>query len=299
MNDYWDHDYDFDYEVEYAEDGDHYDDHVDDVAAIEYDAAGYHEEREWVGEEEDDEGDYWPEEYAEDDYGWDDYGPEDYGWEAYADDGARPATGLSPFVFIFLALLFFAGFALLIPLGKRTEVVSRPETFPTSAAPTIESSVGGLPADTFIAPYDDYWVTQGIHGTSYGHMAVDIAAGKGATIRSPIAGRVTEKTTDGVGNTKLLIENEYYQVLMLHGIYAVNVGDEVSWGDRVGEESNIGYTMDMQGRLCTGRDCGYHTHLNVFDKRLGRNVNPLNLLSTAAEQQLVVGSRVEQPVQLP
>ncbi len=49
-------------------------------------------------------------------------------------------------------------------------------------------------------------------------------------------------------------------------------------GQAVGVESNKGYTTDMQGRLCTGRDCGYHTHLNIFDKRLGQNVNPLKLI---------------------
>ncbi len=299
MSDYWDHDYDFDYEVEYGQDEDHYDDHVDELEAIEYEAASAYNDQGWGNEEdfwpdEDEEEEYWPDEYAEDDYWLDD--DED---DAYLYGSARPETGLSPFVFIFLALLFFAGFALLLPLGKRTEVVSRPEAIPTSIAPTVASSVGGLPADTFVAPYDDYWVTQGVHGASYGHMAVDIAAGKGATIRAPIAGRVTEKTIDGVGNTKLVIENDYFQVVMLHGIYTVAVGDEVSWGDQVGEESNNGYTLDMQGRLCTGRDCGYHTHLNVYDKRLGRNINPLDLLSTAAEQQLVVGSRVQQPYQMP
>jgi hypothetical protein len=46
----------------------------------------------------------------------------------------------------------------------------------------------------------------------------------------------------------------------------------------VGVESNLGYTTDMAGVPCWGRDCGYHTHLNVFDKRIGGNVNPLELL---------------------
>lgn len=289
---YYDHDYDFDPEYEYIQDEDHYDDYVEDLESISYDPVITYSEnnQEWVEEDEYPEEDYWDDEY------WDDDTPVDYPEDGYGDQLDR---GISPFVFILLAILFFVGFAMLIPLGQRTETLARPDTPPTVPAPTIESSIGGLPADTFVAPYDDYWVTQGVHGASYGHSAVDIAAGKGAVIRSPIAGRITEKTIDGVGNTMLVIENEYYTVTMLHGVYTVEIGDEVTWGDKVGEESNNGYTMDMQGRLCTGRDCGYHTHLNVYDKQRGQNVNPLILLSTAAEQQLVVGSRVQRAFELP
>lgn len=56
------------------------------------------------------------------------------------------------------------------------------------------------------------------------------------------------------------------------------------WGSRCAPachqapESNIGYTLDMAGNLCAGRDCGYHTHLNVYDKRLGYNIDPLSLI---------------------
>jgi murein DD-endopeptidase MepM/ murein hydrolase activator NlpD len=109
-------------------------------------------------------------------------------------------------------------------------------------------------------------------------MAIDIAAGKGATVRSPINGSVTELYVDQYGNPTLVIENEYYQVTMLHGDYTVNPGDPVTEGQPVGTESNHGYTTDMQGNLCRGRNCGYHTHLNVFDKRTGTNVNPLDLI---------------------
>jgi hypothetical protein len=55
----------------------------------------------------------------------------------------------------------------------------------------------------------------------------------------------------------------------------------VEMGQIVGNESNIGYTTDWQGNPCAGRDCGYHTHLNVFDKRLGENVNPLDLINSS------------------
>ena len=65
---------------------------------------------------------------------------------------------------------------------------------------------------------------------------------------------------------------------LLHGIYQVNVGDTLKMGQVIGEESNQGYTIDYLGRSCRGRDCGYHTHMNVFDKNVGANVNPLTLV---------------------
>jgi murein DD-endopeptidase MepM/ murein hydrolase activator NlpD len=132
---------------------------------------------------------------------------------------------------------------------------------------------------TFLAPYPRYTLTQGPHGQSYGHLAIDLAAGRGSAIYSPINGAVVEVGDDQYGNTRLVIENEVYQVLLLHGDYTVSPGDLLRAGDLVGSESNHGYTMDMAGRLCRGAPaCGNHTHLNVFDKTRGENVNPLTLL---------------------
>jgi len=128
------------------------------------------------------------------------------------------------------------------------------------------------------APYDDYTLTQGPHGYSYGHMAIDIAAGKNAIIKSPIHGYVADLYTDQWGNPRLVIENEIYQVTMLHGKYKVAVGDQLELGQMVGRESNFGYTTDYAGRSCQNRDCGYHTHLNIFDKRIGSNVDPLSVI---------------------
>jgi murein DD-endopeptidase MepM/ murein hydrolase activator NlpD len=130
----------------------------------------------------------------------------------------------------------------------------------------------------FVSPYDDFELTQGPHGASYGHLAIDIAAGNGALIKSPINGVISALYTDQWGNTTLVVENEVYQVMFLHGLYTVSQGDTVQIGDLLGTESNQGYTLDAHGRSCQGRDCGYHTHLNVFDKTLGENVNPLNLI---------------------
>jgi murein DD-endopeptidase MepM/ murein hydrolase activator NlpD len=127
-------------------------------------------------------------------------------------------------------------------------------------------------------PYDDYWLTQGPHGYSYGHMAIDLAAGKGEPIKSPIYGQVTAIYVDEYGNTTLVIENEVYAVTLLHGNYTVQVGQELALGDVVGSEWNNGYTLDMDGRSCRNRDCGYHTHLNVYSKVSQSNVNPLDVL---------------------
>lgn len=129
----------------------------------------------------------------------------------------------------------------------------------------------------FIMPYDDYVVTQGLHGYSYGHMAIDLSAGEGEEIRSPIRGVVASYYVDGLGNPTLEIENDIYKITFLHGNYSVGVGESLTQGQKIGTESNLGNTTDMQGRSCAGRDCGYHTHLNVYSKVLGKNINPLDL----------------------
>lgn len=146
----------------------------------------------------------------------------------------------------------------------------------------LQTGEASLNAETdpraFDSPYDDFELTQGPHGASYGHLAIDIAGGNGASIKSPINGVITALYTDEWGNTTLVVENDVYQVMFLHGLYTVNLGDTVQIGDLLGTESNQGNTVDAYGQSCRGRDCGYHTHLNVFDKILGENVNPLNLI---------------------
>lgn len=184
----------------------------------------------------------------------------------YTNGGCLSGFILIPLTVIMVsAVLFYA-------LSQVTFVSSA-----TSLDTNLDTGIGGTPTD-FVSPYADYTLTQGIHGASYGHMAVDIAAGKGATIYSPIHGEVTALYTDGIGNPTLVIENEIYQVTMLHGEYSVHIGERLKAGESVGTESNLGNTTDMQGNSCRNRDCGYHTHLNIFDKRAGTNINPLNLL---------------------
>jgi murein DD-endopeptidase MepM/ murein hydrolase activator NlpD len=131
---------------------------------------------------------------------------------------------------------------------------------------------------TFMVPYDDYVITQGLHGFSYGHMAIDISAGKGAVIKSPIDGEVSANYIDQLGNTTLVIENNLYKVTLLHGKYSVSIGDVIEAGQPIGAESNLGYTTDMQGRPCGEGNCGYHTHMNVYNKKLSTNVSPLDLI---------------------
>jgi len=174
---------------------------------------------------------------------------------------------LSGFILIPLAVITVSA-VLFFALSQITAVSSKAIS---------NSGIGGNPT-VFVSPYDDYTLTQGPHGYSYGHMAIDIAAGKGAIIHSPIHGKVTALFIDGVGNPALIIENDVYRVTMLHGVYSVQKGESVKAGQTLGAESNLGNTTDMQGNSCRNRNCGYHTHLNVYDKRIGNNINPLDLL---------------------
>ncbi len=126
-------------------------------------------------------------------------------------------------------------------------------------------------------PYAHYYLTQGPHGIDYGHNAIDISAGKGEPILSPIDGWVENLFIDEWGNPTLVLENDRYQIELLHGVYSVKIGDQVRRGQPVGLESNQGNTIDAAGVSCRGRDCGYHTHINVRDKSIGINLNPLDL----------------------
>lgn len=135
------------------------------------------------------------------------------------------------------------------------------------------------PAAAIHFPYDEYWISQGPHGAEYGHMAIDIVAGKDSPIKSPIKGSVSGYYIDQYGNTILILENEEFRVTLMHGDYAVAFGQEIELGQVIGLESNNGYTTDIYGYSCRQRDCGYHTHLNVYDKKLGQNVNPLDVLA--------------------
>ena len=188
-----------------------------------------------------------------------------------------------------LALILFMGFNVLRDRVRPAQAASGPAPLQVESiyVPKPALSQEGTAAQSeaelmaVASPYDDYVLTQGLHGDSYGHMAIDLASGKGSKIHSPINGVITGRYTDEYGNPTLVIENDFYQVTLLHGEYTAEVGDQVLLGQVVGKESNQGYTADSYGRLCRGRKkCGYHTHLNIFDKRLQSNVNPLDLINT-------------------
>ena len=211
----------------------------------------------------------------------DEWYPDDYEYD-YA--GYYPAQRSYPIDIV--ALLLVMGVILVLIFGLshlvRGNAATAVTTIPQTTTKTEEETA--VPKNifpdpqTFIAPYDDYIITQGPHGFSYGHAAIDIAAGKDAPIKAPISGTITQRYTDPIGNPVLVIENEQYLVTFLHGKYSVQVGEEIGIGGVIGNESNLGNTRDMQGNSCRNRDCGYHTHLNVFDKQLNQNVNPLDLI---------------------
>ena len=204
----------------------------------------------------------------------------------------HPSQGIDGLTLAAIAFIAFMAFILIREIRpepilvddiaqKRESVASDQQLQVSEVEDSAQEPGQVLVDETLIsAPYDQYTLTQGPHGFSYGHMAIDIVAGKGAVIKSPISGKVTASYVDQYGNPTLVIENDVYQVTLLHGKYELAIDEEVKLGQPVGTESNLGYTTDWWGRSCRNRDCGYHTHLNIFDKRLGGNVNPLDLIDS-------------------
>ena len=137
----------------------------------------------------------------------------------------------------------------------------------------------------------EWWQSQGPHGQDYGHYAYDLVAAPGSTIYSPISGVVSAVYVDGLGNTVVVIENYDLEVKLLHGDYVVRLGEVIEIGEAIGTEGNNGNTWTNiceGGDDCycgTGSDCGYHVHLNLYDKNQGRNVDPMVLLKLAQERQ--------------
>ncbi len=155
-----------------------------------------------------------------------------------------------------------------------------PTPLPTAIElpPVVEEDPPDRPEDIRL-PYDDYVLTQKTHGAAYGDAAIDISAGPGMDILSPISGQVIRNDFDIYGNSILIIENEVWQVKLLHGAFYPAEGDWVGIGNPIGAESNIGYTYDIYGRSCWRRSCGFHTHMNVVDRRTGQNADLMKLLN--------------------
>lgn len=177
-----------------------------------------------------------------------------------------------------LAFLLFLGFQLFTNQKVTRPALAMDETDLVAGVAKITLTPQPIDLTVIGQPYEEYNLTQGPHGFSYGHSAIDISAGEGAEILSPIYGTVTANFIDELGNPTLILENEVWQVTLMHGDYIVYVGDPVSLGQSIGYESNLGNTTDILGRSCRGRKCGYHTHLNIYDKRIGANINPLDVL---------------------
>ncbi|MFN2304930.1 MAG: hypothetical protein ACK2TV_14460, partial [Anaerolineales bacterium] len=101
-----------------------------------------------------------------------------------------------------------------VPLDMQGDVDASnpdPETTPAPDQQPAPISARADP-DLVVSPYDHFIVTQGLHGFSYGQMAVDITGGKKATIMSPINGVISALYVDEWGNPTLIIENSHYQV---------------------------------------------------------------------------------------
>jgi len=186
-----------------------------------------------------------------------------------------------------LALIGLAAFSILSDRNQSAStVVAAPLKVENSTPPDLVVNQNPEPApeerqvnpEDIRLPYEAYVLTQGPHGFSYGDAAIDLTAGESAPIMSPISGIVTKNGLDEWGNTALVLENERWEVRLLHGDYFPQEGEAVELGQIIGAESNHGYTIDWQGRSCAGRDCGYHTHMNVYDKLAGQNANLIELL---------------------
>lgn len=189
--------------------------------------------------------------------------------------------GLAFAAFLFLFFLGFNIFQGFLPVQAANQPAPITPTPPVPGKTVnIEPALHDPRDEIVIPPYPSYNLTQGLHGYEYGHMAVDLVAGKNSPILASIQGVVTDRFIDQYNNPTLIIENQNYRVILLHGEFSVVSGQAVQLGQQIGVESNLGYTLDSQGRACTNRNCGYHTHLNVFDKRSGQNVNPLEVFQT-------------------
>lgn len=115
-------------------------------------------------------------------------------------------------------------------------------------------------------PYKRARMSQGLHGCLYGHAAIDLVAKGDAALHAPVSGRVSARYIDEVNNTVLVIDGHDYIVTFLHGVYYVGIGDEIRRGEVIGRQASI------------GRSTGPHTHVTIYDKRAGGNVDPRALL---------------------
>lgn len=147
----------------------------------------------------------------------------------------------------------------------------------------LPETTNTIPYANLGAIYKESQTTQAnLHGLA-GWEGVDISGGCGATIYSPINGRVTYNGLDGyVGphasageeNTMLTITGDGVEVTLLHGDYVPAVGEKISVGGAVGKENEHGNAT------------GCHSH--VILRVNGRTVNYLTWLQEEASKRRVV-----------
>lgn len=105
------------------------------------------------------------------------------------------------------------------------------------------------------------------------HNGIDFLAQPKEVIFSPISGTVTKYSrpyANDANFTGVQIENEKYLIKVFYTLPSVAIGATVNRGQIIGTAQNIAgkYGGGMQN----------HIHLEVYDKKTGKLLNPLNLL---------------------
>lgn len=122
------------------------------------------------------------------------------------------------------------------------------------------------PLTAISLPYTHARISQGLHGCEYGHAALDMVGVGTEKIVSPCTCTVIQNDYDGLDNTRLVLQNDQYIVTLLHGVYSPQRGDQLISGQLIGWQASL------------GNSTGPHTHLNVYDRQAGGNVDPMALL---------------------
>ena len=153
------------------------------------------------------------------------------------------------------------------------------EWLATSVPPTttikghLTNTVNGI---TWFTPTKNYWVSSPFGqredpftGALVGHNGVDLAAPKNTPIYATRAGLVTQAAYQdkGAGNYIWINHGDGYLSIYMHMTrYIVSVGQHVEAGEVVGYVGT------------TGRSTGYHLHFGIYNKNIGRYVDPLNYI---------------------
>ena len=123
----------------------------------------------------------------------------------------------------------------------------------------------------FAMPFPKYFIADNdCHHDAWGTWcALDVnSIPNGGPLYSSITGKVLETgPDDNFGNTYLILQNARWTVYMLHDIFDVQNGQNVTIEDRIGTEASI------------GRSTGAHVHLSVFDRKKNKWVDPRTIVT--------------------